>query len=105
MSKYYIVDSTVKQNGKNPVMLFESIPGVIKHLEVMCERNFKTTRAQYMNNAESVGHSADEPTGRAFYEMMEQYFNIGVIRKDSSPVKCNIFEADRFIRSKDVHGN
>jgi hypothetical protein len=37
--------------------------------------------------------------------MMEQYFNIGVIRKDSSPVKCNIFEADRFIRSKDVHGN
>jgi hypothetical protein len=105
MSKYYIVDSTVKQNGKNPVMLFESIPSAIKYMEQMCERQFKLSRADYMNRAESVGHSADEPTGRAFYEMMEQYFNIGVIRKDSSPVKCNIFEADRFIRSKDVHGN
>ena len=105
MSKYYIVDSTIKQNGKNPVMLFESTQGVIKHLEGMCQRHFKQTRAQYMNHAESVGHSADEPSGRSFYDQMEQYFNIGVVRGDSTPVKCNIFEADRFKRSKDVHGN
>jgi hypothetical protein len=105
MPKYYIVDSTVKQNGKNPVILFETIGGVIKHLEGMCQRHLKQTRAQYMNNAESIGHSADEPTGRAFYDQMEQYFNIGVIRNDSTPVKCNIFEADRFKRTKDVHGN
>jgi hypothetical protein len=105
MSKYYIVDSTVKQNGKNPVVLFDTIPGAIKYLEGMCQRHFKQTRAQYMNNAESIGHSADEATGRAFYDQMEQYFNIGVIRKDSTPVKCNIFEADRFKRTKDVHGN
>jgi hypothetical protein len=36
---------------------------------------------------------------------MEQYFNIGVIRKDSTPVKTNIFQAAAFLRDKDVHGN
>ncbi len=105
MSKYYIVDSTIKQNGKNPVVIFETIGGVIKHLEGMCERHFKQSRVEYMNHAESVGHSADESTGRAFYDQMEQYFNIGVIRSGNTPIKTNIFEADAFMRKKDVHGN
>ena len=105
MTKYYVVDSTIKQNGKNPVLLFDTIPGVIKHLEGMCLKQFKLTRTQYMNEAESIGHSADESTGRAFYDLMEQYFNIGVIRGDSSPVKTNIFQAAAFLRDKDVHGN
>jgi len=105
MSKYYIVDSTIKQNGKNPVMLFDTIPGVLAHLEKMCERQFGMTRKAYMNNVESLGHGADESTGRSFYDQMEQYFNIGVIRKDSTPVKTNIYQADAFMKSKDVHGN
>jgi hypothetical protein len=105
MSKYYVVDSTKKQGGKNPVMVFESIGGVVKYLEGMCQRKFGMTRIQYMNEAESIGHSADEATGRAFYDQMEQYFNVGVIRNDSTPVKTNIFEAAAFLRSKDVHGN
>lgn len=105
MSKYYVVDSTKKQNGKNPVIVFENINGVVKYLEGMCMRHFKKTRAHYMNDAESVGHSADESTGRAFYDQMEQYFNVGVIRKDSIPIKTNIFEAAAFLKSKNVHGN
>jgi hypothetical protein len=36
---------------------------------------------------------------------MEQYFNIGVIRKDSTPVKTNIFQAEAFLRDKAVHGD
>lgn len=105
MSKYYVVDSTKKQGNKNPVVLFENIDGVVKYLEGMCLRHFKQTRKEYMIMAESVGHSADESTGRAFYDQMEQYFNIGVIRGDSTPVKTNIFEAAAFLRGKDVHGN
>jgi hypothetical protein len=105
MSKYYVVDSTKKQGGKNPVIIFESIDGVVKYLEGMCQRHFGMNRAQYMNEAESIGHSADESTGRAFYDQMEQYFNIGVIRKDSTPVKTNIFDAAVFLRNKDVNGN
>jgi len=58
-----------------------------------------------MNEAESIGYSADEASGRAFYDQMEQYFNIGVIRKDSTPVKTNIFEAAAFLKGKDVHGD
>ena len=105
MSKYYVVDSTINQNGKNPVVIFETIPGVIKHLEGMCQRHFRQSRKEYMIMAESVGHSADEATGRAFYDQMEQYFNIGVIRSGNTPVKTNIFEAAAFLKGKDVHGN
>jgi hypothetical protein len=105
MPQYYIIDSTINQNGKNPVLVFDTTAGVIARLEEMCKRRFNMTRAQYMNEAESIGHSADEPTGRAFYEQMEQYFNIGVIRNGKEPVKTNIFQAEAFLKTKDVHGN
>ena len=105
MRKYYVVDSTIKQGSKNPVYLFESTDGVVKHLEGMCQRQFGQTRQQYMNHAESVGHSADEPSGRSFYDQMEQYFNIGVIRGDSTPVKTNIFQAEIFLKNKEVNGD
>jgi hypothetical protein len=105
MPKYYVIDSTVKQGSKNPVYIFEGTDGVVKHLEGMCYRHFKQTRKQYMEHAESVGHSADESTGRAFYDQMEQYFNMGVIRGESTPVKTNIFEAKAFLNNKEAHGN
>lgn len=105
MSKYYIIDTTVKQNGKNPVVMFESINATIKHLEGMCKRQLGQTRKDYMLNCESLGHGGDEQTGRAFFDQMEQYFTIGVVRSDSKPIKCNIFEADKFFKVKDVHGD
>lgn len=105
MSKYYIVDSTIKQNNKNPVVLFNDVPSVVAYLETMCQRQFKMTRARYMNEVESIGHGADEPTGRSFYDQMEQYFNVGVIRTGNTPVKTNIFQAAAFFRDKAVHGN
>ena len=102
---FYIVDTTVKKDNKNPVLLFESTGALVKHLEGMCQRRFGMSRKQYMIEAESIGHSADEATGRAFYEQMEQYFNMGVIRNGKDPVKTNVFQADAFFKSKDVHGN
>jgi hypothetical protein len=105
MSKYYIVDSTKRQNNKNPVILFETTDGVIKYLEGMCLRKFKQNRKQYMDNVESLGFGSDDPAGRNFYEQMTQYFNAGVVRSDSNPVQCNIFDAEKFLKSKDVHGN
>jgi len=105
MSQYYVVDSTIKKNGKNPVVLFSTTSGVVKYLEGMCLRQFKRTRTEYMTDVETLGHGADERTGRSFYDQMEQYFNIGVIRKDSTPVKTNVFQADAFFKSKAVNGN
>lgn len=105
MSKYYVIDSTINKAGKNPVVLFDNIPSVISHLESMCKRHFKQTRSEFMFNVESLGHGADEQTGRSFYDQMEQYFNIGVLRKDSVPIKTNIFQADAFQKAKSVHGN
>ena len=105
MSKYYIIDTPQTQNGQNPVFLFDEITGVINHLENMCQRQFKQTRKQHMQHCEDLGFGSDEATGRAFFNQMEQYFNIGVIRSENHPVKCNIFEADKFNKTKDVHGD
>jgi hypothetical protein len=105
MSKYYVIDTTVKKGGKNPVLLFENVPSVVKHLEGMCQRQLGQTRKQYMLNVESIGHGGDEQTGRAFFEQMEQYFTMGIVRSDSRPIKCNIFEANASALTKDVHGD
>jgi hypothetical protein len=105
MSKFYVVDSTINKGGKNPVMLFDNTPTLVGYLEKMCQRKFGKSRSQYMNDSESLGFGGDENTGKAFFDQMEQYFNMGVIRNDSTPVKCNIFDADRFSKVKSVHGN
>ena len=105
MSKYYIIDTTVKKGGKNPVLLFENVPSVVKHLEGMCQRQHRQSRRDYMLAVESIGHGGDEPTGRAFYEQMEQYFTMGIVRSDSRPIRCNIFEANASALTKDVSGD
>jgi hypothetical protein len=105
MSKFYVIDTTIRKNGQNPVMVYDTIPEVVKQLEDMCQRYHKISRKTYMQNCESLGFGLDDPAGRNFYEQMEQYFNIGVIRKDSRPVKCNIFEAEFSRDNKEAYGN
>ena len=103
--KFFVVDTTVNQGGKNPVVLFDTTDGVINYLEKMCVRKFGQNRKQFMFESESLGFSQDDSHGIAFFEMMEQYFHVGVIRGDSTPIRCNIFEAHRFSKTRDVHGN
>lgn len=105
MSNYYIIDTTKRQGGKAPVMVFNTTDGIIKYLEGMCERHLKQTRKQYMFAASEIGHGDDDSLGRGFVEQMEQYFNMGVIRKDSVPVRCNIFQAAQFLKIKPTQGD
>jgi hypothetical protein len=105
MSKYYIIDTTLQKGGKNPVLIFESVPSTVRYLEGMCQRQFGRTRKQHMQHCEDLGFGGDEPTGRAFFEQMEQYFTVGIVRSDSKPIKCNIFEANTSALTKDVHGD
>ena len=105
MSKFYIVDSTKSVGGKNPVVFFDTIPDVISYLGGMCQRNFGQTRKQFMRSVEELGFGADDAQGRNFFDQMSQYFNAGVLRGDSVPVKCDIFDADRFSKVKSVHGD
>lgn len=105
MSKYYIVDTTINRGGKNPVVLFNTTQSLVGYLETMCPRKFNMTRSQYMSEAESLGFGNDEATGKEFFDQMQQYFNMGVIRNDSQPIRCNVFEADRFLKNRAVHGD
>lgn len=90
-TQYYVVDSTKSQNGQNPCIIFETIPGLITYLEGMCQRGFNKTRAKLMESAADTGLYMDDSDGRAFYELMCEYFNIGVIR-GNSPARRHIFE-------------
>lgn len=105
MSKFYIVDTSKSQGGKSPVVLFETTSQLVGYLDGACKRNFGQSRKQFMSSVEELGFGSDDSDGRNFVEQMEQYFNIGVIRNDSTPMKCNVFDADRFSKLKDTHGN
>jgi hypothetical protein len=105
MTNYYIIDTTAPQKGQSPVLTFLTTEGVVAYLEKMCIRRFGKTRKQYMFSVSELGFGEDDQAGRSFSEQMEQYFNMGVIRKDSNPVRCNIFQADAFSRGKAEHGN
>lgn len=105
MATYYIIDTTDRQNGKSPVLLFQTTAGVVKHLEKMCMRRFRKTRTQYMVDSNALGFGDDDAEGVNFTEQMEQYFDMGVIRADSNPIKCNIFKARQFAKGKTEHGD
>jgi hypothetical protein len=105
MATYYIIDSTNRQNGKSAFTVFHTTPTLISHLEGMCKKKFNKTRKQYMNDASALGFGDDDADGQSFFEQMEQYFDMGVIRGDSVPIKCNIFQARQFSRGKKEHGN
>jgi hypothetical protein len=102
---YYIIDSTAKQNGKSPVILFNTTAGVITRLEEMCKKKFGKSRKDYMYSVSELGFGEDDGEGQSFFEQMEQYFNMGVIRNDSVPMKCNIFQAKQFAKGKAEYGN
>ena len=105
MSKFYIIDTSITNGGKNPVVLFETTAGVISYLSEVVKRRFGQSRKQFMQNVTDLGFGEDDVAGRSFFEQMEQYFNIGVVRGDSQPIKCNIFDADKFSKVKEAHGN
>ena len=105
MSKFYIIDTSLSRSGKSPVILFESTSGIISYLSEVVQRRFGQTRQQFMQNVTDLGFGEDDPEGRSFFDQMQQYFNIGALRSDSVPIKCNIFDADKFSKSKEVHGN
>lgn len=105
MSKLYIIDTSQAKGGKSPVVFFDTIPGLVAYLDGACKRRFGLHREEYMVHVESLGFGADDPTGQSFFEQMEQYFQMGVIRGDSVPVKCNVFEADAFSQTREAHGN
>ena len=59
MNKFYIEDTTQR---KEP-FIFESIQGLVKHLEGTVQRKFGKTRANYMQNLIDLGHGYDDREG------------------------------------------
>lgn len=92
----------MRKNRKTPVVVFNNLPSFITYLEGMCKRKFNQTRAEYMFHCFELGFGDDESTGRSFFEQLEQYFDMGVIRSDSVPVKCNVFEALKSFKERDL---
>jgi len=108
MSNYYLVDPTVKnkQNkSQSATYVFPTIPALVTHLEGTCQRKFGKSRKEYMFDMENIGYGADDSAGRVFVESLSEYFNIGVIRADSTPIRTNIFDADRFSKNKESYGD
>ncbi len=101
---YYVVDTTKSVNGQNPCMIFETIEGLISYLEGMCLRATKKTRLNFMSSAADTGLTEDDGRGRAFYELMTEYFNIGFI-KNNYPSRKNIFEAEYTEKYREEHGD
>ncbi|MFN9955513.1 MAG: hypothetical protein ACK55I_20640, partial [bacterium] len=74
MNKFYIVDTTQR---KEP-FIFESVQGLVKHLEGTVQRKFGQSRSNYMQNLIDLGHGYDDREGRTFTESMRTIFNIGI---------------------------
>ena len=103
---YYIVDTTKKnEKGESSTYVFKTLPEIINHLEGTCKRYFKQNRKDHMFELENLGYQPDEATGQYFVEHMSEYFNIGVVRSDSTPIRTNIFNAKKFFDNKETMGN
>lgn len=94
---FYIYDQTVKNNrGEIAVKLFSTPQQVVAHLEKMSPALLGKTRQQLMSDAADLGFGEDDREGKTFYMFMSEYVNCGIIRKDSTPIRCNIFQSNEF---------
>lgn len=86
--KYYIVDTT----QSNDIKSFDTLQGLVRHLEGTVKRKFKCDRAAYMDNLVSLGYGYDDAEGATFTTSLSEHFNIGVIR-NGKPLRTNVHEA------------
>ena len=86
--KYYIVDTT----QSNDIKSFDTLKGLVEHLEGTVKRKFKRNRADYMDNLVSLGYGYDDAEGATFTTSLSEHFNIGVIR-NGKPLRTNVHEA------------
>jgi len=86
-TQFYVNDGEVKY--------FDSVPQVVKYLEVLVERKFGQTRKQWMDNLISLGYQPDDLNGKTFTESVAERVEIGLI-KNSRRIRCNIHEAINF---------
>jgi hypothetical protein len=94
----YIFDPTLRtQNGKPKGFRFNTSAELIRHLEGTCMRILRKSRAEIMQDAADLGYSVDDDReGKAFFQFMEEYVDMGVIREDGKPIRCNIFTSRSF---------
>lgn len=98
---YYIFDKTKKNNlDEMPVVVFSKTDSVIKYLDGLCQKLLGKTRAQLMQDAADFGFGEDDPKGKAFFSYMSEYIDMGIVRDDGTPIRCNIFTEDEF-KSRD----
>lgn len=93
----YLFDPTRKNDkGETAVYTYNTPKEVISHLENICERLLGKSRNQLMQDAGDLGFGTDDKEGQTFFQFMEEYVNMGVVRKDGQPVRCNIFTVRSF---------
>lgn len=86
--KYYIVDTTQSNEPKS----FDTLQGLVKHLEGTVKRKFRCDRTAYMDNLVSLGYGYDDTEGATFTTSLSEHFNIGIIR-NGKLLRTNVHEA------------
>jgi len=86
--KYYIVDTTESSAPK----IFDSLRGLVNHLEGTVRRKFRLDRKSYMDNLISLGYGYDDTDGATFTTSMSEHFNIGIV-KEGKLLRTNVHEA------------
>jgi hypothetical protein len=86
--KYYIVDTTQSDSPKT----FDSLRGLVEHLEGTVKRRFRCDRASYMDNLVSLGYGYDDAEGATFTTSLAEHFNMGIVR-NGKPLRTNVHEA------------
>lgn len=90
MKKYYIQDTTI-----NREVQFDSYNEVVRHLEGTCQRKYRQSRKDYMDNLVSLGHPPDDSSAVTFVRLMSEQFNVGVLREQGK-MRTDITNIERY---------
>lgn len=84
---------------------FNTLSDTIIFLEKLCKEILGLTRKEFMDNISSLGYGYyDDERGINFIRTLHtDYFNMGIVRKDGSHIKCDISTCEYF--NKEEYGN
>ena len=102
----YLFDPTRrnKVSKKDAYYTYQNPREVVLHLEDIAPRLLGKSRHELMVDAADLGFGEDDREGKAFFDLMTEYVNMGIVRQDGKPVRCNIFTV-RTYEGKSEYGD
>ena len=107
MSQYFIQDPTRRdtKTQRDYVFTTDNIPNFIAYLEGLCERKFKMTRAQFLQDQSDLTGETDTSDAVFYDAIKNNKVCMGVIREGGKMLEVDVLREHKYASNRAEYGD